>query len=283
MSFGMDGIFPSQSGKDDTEDFLFCSAQKKDYKISKITKKSELLARRIAKIMTLRTQTRTKKVRTRKIFRKSVIFSRLAWFPNKNLFLSHLNFRCPKVLSEQSSCFRSAKFLEAFSVDDGGTAFVVFSFGDPASVEGRQRGQDGATDPDGVLTLWWCDDLDLHGGWGELGDLLLHTIGDTGEHGGTAGQDDVGVQVLSDVQVGVHDGVVGGLVDADGFQTEVGGLEHGLGGSETLVADGDDLTVGQLVILLQGGTGFGCFHLRFVVQGDVGQFLLDITDDFSFC
>merc|ERR1719357_2533903 len=115
----------------------------------------------------------------------------------------------------------------------------------------ESEAKDGATDPDRVFTLWWCDDLDLHGGWGELGDFLLHTISNTGEHSRTTGQDDVGVQVLSDVQVTVHDGVVGGLVDTDSFQTKVSGLEHGFGGSETLITDGDDLSVGQFVILLQ--------------------------------
>merc|ERR1719507_108943 len=51
---------------------------------------------------------------------------------------------------------------------------------------------------------------------GQGGDLLLHSVGDTGVHGGASGEDSVGVQVLPDIDVALHDGVVGGLVDAAG-------------------------------------------------------------------
>ena len=75
--------------------------------------------------------------------------------------------------------------LEALPVHDGWAALVVLLLGDPHLLEGREGGKNGATDPHGVLTLWWGDDLDLHGGWGERGDLLLHAVGDTWVHGGT--------------------------------------------------------------------------------------------------
>ena len=74
----------------------------------------------------------------------------------------------------------SGEYLEALSVDDGRTGFVVFGLGDPHGLEGRERGKDRTTDPDGVPSLWGSDDLDLHGGWGEGGDFLLHSIGNTG-------------------------------------------------------------------------------------------------------
>merc|ERR1719347_2011241 len=53
----------------------------------------------------------------------------------------------------------------------------------------------------GVLPLGGSDDLDLDGGWGKSGDLLLHPVGNTGVHGGATGHDGVGVQVLPDGQV----------------------------------------------------------------------------------
>ena len=137
--------------------------------------------------------------------------------------------------------------LEAFAVDDGWAGLVVLLLGDPHLLEGGQRGQDGTSDPDGVFPLWGSDDLDLHGGWGEGGDLLLHTISNTGEHGGTSGQDGVGVEILTDVDVALHDGVVGGLVDTSRLHTDEGWLEEGLWAPEALVSDGDDLTVGKLV------------------------------------
>merc|ERR1712021_33500 len=136
-------------------------------------------------------------------------------------------------------------------MDNCRAGLVVLLFRDPHLLEGGQRGEDGATDPDRVLALWWSNDLDLHGGGSQGGDLLLHAIGNAGVHGGATGEDSVGVQILTDVHVTLHDGVVGGLVDTGSFHTQEGWLEQGLWASESLVTDGDDLSVGQLVRLLQ--------------------------------
>ena len=75
--------------------------------------------------------------------------------------------------------------LEALAVNDRGTALVVLLLRDPHLLEGGQGGQDGTTDPDGVLALGGSNDLDLHGRGSKGSDLLLHTVGDTGVHGGT--------------------------------------------------------------------------------------------------
>merc|ERR1711939_948313 len=104
--------------------------------------------------------------------------------------------------------------LEALAVDDGWAALIVLLLGDPHLLEGGQGGEDGATDPYGVLPLGRSNDLDLDGGGSEGSDLLLHPVGDTWVHGGATGHDGVGVQVLTDVHVALHDGVEGGLVDA---------------------------------------------------------------------
>ena len=85
-------------------------------------------------------------------------------------------------------------------------------------------------------------------GWGtyEGSELLLHAVSDTGEHGCSSREHDVSVQVLADVDITLHDGVVCGLVDSCGLHTQEGGLEEGLGATETLVTDGDHLSVGKL-------------------------------------
>jgi hypothetical protein len=166
-------------------------------------------------------------------------------------------------------------------VDDGGARLVVLLLGDPHLLEGGEGGQDGATDPDRVLPLGGSDDLDLDGGGSQGGDLLLHTVSNTGVHGGATGHDGVGVQVLTDVNVALHDGVEGGLVDAAGLHSEEGRLEEGLGATESLVTDGDDLTVGKLIGLLEGGGGSSGGHLLLKVQGDVAQLLLDVTDNLA--
>ena len=171
--------------------------------------------------------------------------------------------------------------LEALAVDDGWAGLVVFLLADPHLLEGGQGGEDGAADPYGVLALWWCDDLDLHRARGEGCDLLLHAVGDTRVHGGAARQNGVGVQVLPDVDVALHDAVVRRLVDAGRFHTQEAGLEQGLGATEALVADGDHLAVGKLVALLEGRGRSGGGHLLLEVEGDVAQLLLDVANDFS--
>ena len=167
-------------------------------------------------------------------------------------------------------------------MNDGWSCFVVFLLGDPHGLEGGKGSENGTSDPDGVFPFWWGDDLDLHGGWGEGGDFLLHSIGNTWVHGGTAGEDVVSVKVLSDINIALHDGVVGGFVDTGGFHTDEGWLEEGLWASESFVTDGDDLTVWEFVRFLQRSRRSGGGHFLFKVEGDVAKFFFDVSDDFSF-
>merc|ERR1719232_975919 len=145
--------------------------------------------------------------------------------------------------------------LEALAVDNGWAALVVLLLGDPHLLEGGEGSKDGSSDPDGVLSLWWSNDLDLNGGWRKSGDFLLHTICNTRVDGGATGHDSVGVQVLSDVNIALHDGVVGGFMDTAGFHSKEGRLEESLGAAETLIANGDNLAIRKLIRLLKGGGG----------------------------
>merc|ERR1719209_2555635 len=113
-----------------------------------------------------------------------------------------------------TTTLRRRCILKAFSVNDAGTSLVELLLGDPHLLEGGEGSQDGASDPDGIFPLGRSDDLDLHGGRSHLGDLLLHAISDTGVHGGTSGQDGVGVEILADVDIALHDGVEGAFVKA---------------------------------------------------------------------
>jgi len=167
-------------------------------------------------------------------------------------------------------------------VDNAGARLVVFLLGDPHFLEGGKRSQDGATDPDRVFPLGRSDDLDLHGRGSQSGDLLLHSVGDAGVHSGTAGKDGVRVQVLTNIDVALHDAVVGRLVDTARFHSEERRLEEGFGATESLISDGDNLTVGELVRFLEGGGRGGGGHLLLEVEGDVAELLFDVTDDFTF-
>lgn len=93
--------------------------------------------------------------------------------------------------------------------------------------------------------------------------------------------DNVAVEVLSDVDVALHDGVESGDVDTTALKTQDRRLEESLRSTESLVANGDDLAVGKLVGLLQAGALGGGLDLLLEVEGDVAELLLDVTDDFS--
>ena len=162
-----------------------------------------------------------------------------------------------------------------------GARFVVFLLGDPHLLEGGQRGQDRSSDPHRVFTLGGSNDLDLHCGWSEGSDFFLHSVSDSWVHGGATGQHCVGVQVLTDVHIALHNRVVSRLVDASRFHSKEGGLEHGLGTSESLVADGDNLSVRKLVALLQAGAGGGGTHFLLEVESDIAELFFDVTHDLT--
>merc|ERR1719477_524874 len=134
-----------------------------------------------------------------------------------------------------------------------------------------------SSNPDRVLPLWWSNDLDLDGGRSKGGDLLLHTVSNTRVHGSASGHDSVGIEILTDVNIALHDGVVGGLVDATGFHSKEGRLEESLRAAETFIANGDDLAVRKLIRLLKGGGGSSSGHLLLEVKGDIAELLLDVT------
>merc|ERR1712128_80817 len=113
------------------------------------------------------------------------------------------------------------------------------------------------------------------------GNFLLHTVSNTGVHGGASGHDSVGIKILTDVNIALHDGVVGGLVDATGFHSKERRLEESLRATETLVSNGDDLTVGKLIRLLEGSGGSSGGHLLLKVKSNIAELLLDVTDNLT--
>merc|ERR1719245_872496 len=167
------------------------------------------------------------------------------------------------------------KNLEALPVDNGWAALVVLLLGDPHLLEGGEGRQDGSTDPDGVLPLRGSNDLDLDGGGSQGSDLLLHPVSDTRVHGGATRHNSVGVQVLPDVYITLHDGVVGGLMDTAGLHAQEGRLEKGLRGTESLIANGDDLAIRQLIGLLKGSRGSSSGHLLLKVKSNIAELFLE--------
>merc|ERR1739847_125293 len=70
-------------------------------------------------------------------------------------------------------------------------------------------------------------------------------------------------------------------MDTAGLHAQEGRLEEGLRGTEPLIANGDDLAIGKLIGLLQGGGGSSSGHLLLEVKGDIAELLLDVTDNLA--
>jgi len=56
---------------------------------------------------------------------------------------------------------------------------------------------------------------------------------------------------LSDIDVTLHDGIVGSFMDTAGFHSQEGRLKEGLWATEPLVSDGNHLTVGKFIGFLK--------------------------------
>lgn len=76
---------------------------------------------------------------------------------------------------------------------------------------------------------WSKTHLDLHGTGGQGCDFFLHPVSNAGVHGGAPRQDVVSIEVLPDVNITLHDAVVGGFVDASRFHPWRGDTGHVLG------------------------------------------------------
>merc|ERR1712076_329066 len=70
-------------------------------------------------------------------------------------------------------------------------------------------------------------------------------------------------------------------MDTAGFHSQEGWLEEGFWGTKTFVANGDDLSIGQFIGLLQGGGGSSGCHFLFEVKGNIAELFLDVTDNFT--
>ena len=98
--------------------------------------------------------------------------------------------------------------LEALAVDNAWAGLVVLFLGDPHGLEGGEGSKDGATDPYGVFTLRWSNDLDLDGGRSKSSNFLLHAVSNTGVHGGTTGEDVVSKKIFPDINITSHNRLI---------------------------------------------------------------------------
>jgi len=129
------------------------------------------------------------------------------------------------------------------------------------------------------VLLIGTSDLDIPGQGSKGSELLLYAVNNARQPGGAARELNMAVELWTGVNVALHDGVVDDLVDTSRLDVNERGLEESLRRSETFAVDGDDLTVRQLVGLLNArGRGSG-LHLLLIVKSDIAEVLLDATHD----
>ncbi|KAH3665288.1 hypothetical protein OGATHE_004103 [Ogataea polymorpha] len=104
----------------------------------------------------------------------------------------------------------------------------------------------------------------------------------TWEHGSTTRHDNVTVQLLSNIDITLDDGVVSGLVNTSGFQSKRTWVEQNFWGSESLITDGDHLSIRQLIGLLDSRRLGRSLQLLVKVKSHVTELLFDVSDNFSF-
>merc|ERR1719242_1145799 len=161
-------------------------------------------------------------------------------------FLSNNDIKTKKNKMNTNINIRSC----AFSVYDGWTRLIVFFLLDPHLFKCRQRGQDGTSNPDRVLSLWRCNNLNRHRVRCQSLNLSLHTFWNSIVHGGTTRHNNVAVQVLSDIHIALHNRRKSQLVDSLLLQTNKLRLEQHFWCSKSLSSDSNNLAIWQFIILL---------------------------------
>ena len=70
-------------------------------------------------------------------------------------------------------------------------------------------------------------------------------------------------------------------MDTSGFETKDGWLEESFRCPETLITNGDDLSIRKFVGLLEAGALRCSLDLLLEVKSNVAELLLDVSDDFA--
>jgi len=166
-------------------------------------------------------------------------------------------------------------------VDIGCTIFFVISHSHPARSVGGERGEDGTTGPDGVVSVRRSDDLDLRLGINSAENVLLKSLRKTRVQSRTTGEDDVGVEILSDVEIASLDGLDCEAAHAESLATfnDFRGLEQGLRSEEAGRVDNDRRAIGQLVLRLVHFAVLRLSMLFFKVLGNEADLLLESGND----
>merc|ERR1719242_2619384 len=140
--------------------------------------------------------------------------------------------------------------LKAFSVHNTRPTLIIFIFANPHFLKSTQRRQDRSSNPDTIFTLWWCHNLNLNRSRSQRSHFLRQTDINSWEHGGTARQHSVGVQVTSNIHITFHNRFIGQLVNTFALFSNHVWLKQHLRTSKSFSSDSNNLSIWQLIILL---------------------------------
>lgn len=90
-------------------------------------------------------------------------------------------------------------------MDNAGSTFFVFSLSNPHVGERGQSSDNRTTDPDGESSLRGGNNLNFHGGRGEVLHFFGESFSNTLVHGRSSGKDNIGIEVFSDIDISLHD------------------------------------------------------------------------------
>merc|ERR1719242_2508287 len=173
--------------------------------------------------------------------------------------------------------------LKAFSVDNTRSTLIILILANPHFLESTQRRQDRSSNPDRVFTLWWCHNLNLDTCRCQRSHLLGQSDINSWEHGGTSRQHSVGVQVTSNIHITLHNRFISQLVNTFTLFTNHVWLKQHLRTSESFSSDSHNLPIWQFIILLDIRRSLRFCQFFLVILCNISQFLLNISNNLSFC
>lgn len=93
------------------------------------------------------------------------------------------------------------------------------------------------------MTFGRTDHVDFGSCRNENLKFFTQSLGSSGEHGVSSAEYYVSVEVLSHVKIAFHDRLIDHLVEGRHLEVEFGRGEESFSASESLIAEGDDLTI----------------------------------------
>ena len=136
---------------------------------------------------------------------------------------------------------------ETFSVNNWGTSFLIFLFGDPHSLEGWKGAKNWATNPDQEFSFSWGDNLDFHGWRSQSSHFFAETFRNTREHSSSTTHNDVAIKIFADINIALENWLIGDFMESWHFLSDNHGLEKGFRASEPLGTNDNGLSVREFV------------------------------------